>query len=125
MEARIANLERLSGKREFELDWLTKKSRGLGLYGSAVSSWTWTPLPELPRPAVASANCRACNAAAPTTSRARQGVPPEAIPYHSRLQGCRFNADHHHGTLWTFTAVRVSRRSHLKSRPRRCGGGGL
>lgn len=28
---RIANLERLLGKREFELDWLSKKNKELGL----------------------------------------------------------------------------------------------
>ena len=28
---RIANLERLLGKREFELDWLSKKAKELGL----------------------------------------------------------------------------------------------
>ena len=31
LQTRIARLERLLGKREFELDWLTKKSRELGL----------------------------------------------------------------------------------------------
>lgn len=30
-EERIANLERLLGKREFELDWLSKKAKELGL----------------------------------------------------------------------------------------------
>ena len=31
LQTRIAHLERLPGKRDFELDWLTKKSRELGL----------------------------------------------------------------------------------------------
>lgn len=30
-DERIANLERLLGKREFELDWLSKKAKELGL----------------------------------------------------------------------------------------------
>ena len=30
-DERIANLERLLGKREFELEWLTKKAKELGL----------------------------------------------------------------------------------------------
>ena len=30
-DERIANLERLLGKREFELDWLSKKTKELGL----------------------------------------------------------------------------------------------
>lgn len=31
LQTRIAHLERLLGKRDLELDWLTKKSRELGL----------------------------------------------------------------------------------------------
>ncbi|MBR6576284.1 MAG: transposase [Akkermansia sp.] len=34
-DERIANLERLLGKREFELDWLSKKAKELGLYVSS------------------------------------------------------------------------------------------
>ena len=30
-DERIANLKRLLGKREFELDWLSKKTKELGL----------------------------------------------------------------------------------------------
>ena len=30
-DERIENLERLLGKREFELDWLSKKAKELGL----------------------------------------------------------------------------------------------
>ena len=30
-DERIVNLERLLGKREFELDWLSKKAKALGL----------------------------------------------------------------------------------------------
>ena len=30
-DERISNLERLLGKREFELDWLSKKAKELGL----------------------------------------------------------------------------------------------
>ena len=30
-DERLANLERLLGKREFELDWLSKKAKELGL----------------------------------------------------------------------------------------------
>ena len=37
-DERIANLERLLGKREFELDWLSKKSQGVGTVCLALSA---------------------------------------------------------------------------------------
>ena len=38
-DERIANLERLLGKREFELDWLSKKAKELGLERNVANSW--------------------------------------------------------------------------------------
>ena len=46
-DERIANLERLLGKREFKLDWQSKKAKELGLLRNVANSWIWVGKPLL------------------------------------------------------------------------------
>ena len=70
-DERIANLERLLGKREFELDWLSKKAKELGLKRNVANSWI---LMGKPLRANVNASCWAWLAAAHTTRNAPRRI---------------------------------------------------